>query len=145
MKSKIHKTRTGNSSKDRKNKAYKLKYRYIFWKVTQIVAVSRVFVLLPAYFAILILVIVLPVFVYIVLDVPPLSVFDPIVQLCMANIAIFVSVNALHNLPMEKVARVKVMKTTSFLFLKTKPQNLTYKDPNRTDVHSKIQNNMKTC
>lgn len=67
--------------------------------ITQIVTIGGVLVLLPAYLAILVLVIVLPVFVHILLDVPPLPVSDPIVQLCMADIAILVSVNAVHNLP----------------------------------------------
>lgn len=70
--------------------------------ITQIVAIGGVFVFLPAYLAILVLVIVLPVFVYVLLDVPPLPVFDPIVQLCMADIAILVSVNAVHNFPMGR-------------------------------------------
>lgn len=70
--------------------------------ITQIVAIGGVFVLLPGYLAILVLVIVFPVFVYVLLDVPPLPVFDPIVQLCMADIAILVSVNAVHNLPMGR-------------------------------------------
>lgn len=70
--------------------------------ITQVVAIGGVFVLLPAYLAILVLVIVLPVFVYVLLDVPPLPVFDPIVQLCMADIAILVSVNAVYNLPVGR-------------------------------------------
>lgn len=67
-------------------------------RITKIVAVGGVFVLLPAYLAISVLVIVVPVFVDILLDVPPLPVFDPIVQLCMADVAVLVSVNAVHDL-----------------------------------------------
>lgn len=71
-------------------------------QITQIVAVGGVFVLLPGYFAVLVLVVVIPVFVHILLDVPPLPVFNPIVQLCMADIAILVSVDAVHNLPVGR-------------------------------------------
>lgn len=71
-------------------------------RITQVVAVGSVFVLLPAYLAVLVLVVVIPVFVHILLDVPPLPVFDPIVQLYMADVAILVSVNAVHNLPVGR-------------------------------------------
>lgn len=67
-------------------------------EITQIVAVGGVFVLLPGYLAVLVLVIIIPMFVYILLNVPPLPVFDPMVQLCMSDVAILVSVNAVHNL-----------------------------------------------
>lgn len=67
--------------------------------VTQIVAVGGVFVLLPAYLAIVVHVVVVPVFVHVLLDVPPLPVLDPIVQLCVVDEAILVGVDAFHNLP----------------------------------------------
>lgn len=73
-----------------------------FNKITHVEAIGGVLVLLPGYLAILVLVIVIPVFVYIFLDVPPLPVFNPIVQFCMANIAIFVGVNAVNNLSVER-------------------------------------------
>ena len=70
--------------------------------ITQIVAIGGVFVLLPAYLAILVRVIVLPVLVNILFNVPPLPVFDPIMKFCMADVTVLVSVNALHNLPVGK-------------------------------------------
>lgn len=68
-------------------------------RITQIKAVCGVFVLLPGYFVVLVLVVVFPVFVHILLDVPPLPVFDPVVQLCMSYVAVLVCVNAVHDLP----------------------------------------------
>lgn len=70
--------------------------------ITLIVSIGRVFVLLPPNLAVLVLIVVLPVFVHIVFNVPPLPVLDPIVQLCVAHIAILVSVNAVYNLPVGR-------------------------------------------
>lgn len=70
--------------------------------ITLIVSIGGVFVLLPPYLAILVLIVVLPVFVHILFNVPPLPVFDPIMQLCVAHIAILVSVNAVYNLPVGR-------------------------------------------
>lgn len=67
--------------------------------VTQVVAIGGVLVLLPADLAIPILVVVLPVFVDVLLDVPPLPVFDPVAQLGMADEAVLISVNTVNNLP----------------------------------------------
>ena len=67
--------------------------------VTQIVAIGGVFVLLPAYLAIVVCVVVVPVFVHVLLNVPPLPVLDPIVQLCVVDKTVLVGVDAFHNLP----------------------------------------------
>lgn len=67
--------------------------------VTQVVAIGGVFVLLPAYLAVVVHVVVVPVFVDVLLDVPPLPVLDPVVQLCVVDVAVLVGVDALHDLP----------------------------------------------
>lgn len=72
--------------------------------ITQIEAIGCVFVLLPPYLAILVLIVVLPVFVHILFNVSPLPVFDPGVKLCVAHIAILVSVNAVYNLPADRAS-----------------------------------------
>lgn len=83
---------------EKKSRNWAVSFTHI---ITQIVAIGDVFILLPAYFVVLVIVIVLPVFVHIFLNVPPLPVFDPIMQLCMADVAILVCVNAVHNLPVR--------------------------------------------
>lgn len=50
----------------------------------------------------MVLVIVLPVFVHIVLNVPPLTVFDPVMQLCVGDVSVLVSVNAVDYLPVGR-------------------------------------------
>lgn len=66
---------------------------------TLVEAVGGVLILLPADLAILVHVVVLPVFVHILLNVAPLSMLDPVVQLRMAHEAVLVCVDALHDLP----------------------------------------------
>lgn len=66
---------------------------------TLVVTIGCVLVLLPADLAILVLVVVLPVFVHVLLNVAPLPMLDPVVQLRMAHEAVLVRVNALHDLP----------------------------------------------
>lgn len=84
--------------------------------ITQIVAVGSVFVLLPPYLAILVLIVVLPVFVHILFNVPSLPVFDPVMQLCVAHIAILVSVNAVYNLPVDRASVIINKKIQSFTY-----------------------------
>lgn len=67
--------------------------------LTQVGSVGSVLVLDPGDLAILVLVILFPVLVYILLDVPPLPVFDPVVQLGVADQTVLIRVDALYDFP----------------------------------------------
>lgn len=65
-------------------------------------SVGGVLVLLPAYLPVFVLVVFAPVFVHVLLDVPPLSVFDPVVQLSVVDETVLVGVDAIHDLPARR-------------------------------------------
>lgn len=67
--------------------------------LTQVSSIGGALVLHPGDLAILVLVIIFPVLVHILFDVPPLPVFDPVVQLSMVNEAILICVNAVYDFP----------------------------------------------
>lgn len=67
--------------------------------LTQVGSVGGVLVLHPGDLPIFVLVVIFPVLVHILLDVPPLPVFDPVVQLGMAYEAILISVDAFYDFP----------------------------------------------
>lgn len=67
--------------------------------LTQVSSIGGVLVLHPGDLAVLVLVILFPVLVHVLLDVPPLSVFDPVVQLGVVNEAILICVDAFYDFP----------------------------------------------
>lgn len=67
--------------------------------LTQVGSIGSVLVLDPGDLAILVLVILFPVLVYVLLDVPPLPVFDPVVQLGVADQTVLIRVDALYDFP----------------------------------------------
>ena len=68
-----------------------------------VVAVGGVLVLLPADLVVLVHVVLPPVFVHVLLDVPPLAMFDPVVQLTVVDEAVLVDVDATDDLPVRSI------------------------------------------
>lgn len=67
--------------------------------LTQVSSVGGVLVLDPGDLPVLVLVVLFPVLVHVLLDVPPLPVFDPVVQLGVANEAVLIRVDAFYDFP----------------------------------------------
>lgn len=70
--------------------------------LTQVGSIGGVPVLQPGDLAIFVLVVIFPVLVHVLLDVPPLPMFDPVVQLGMAHEAILIRVDAFYDFPETK-------------------------------------------
>ena len=82
---------------------------------TLVEAVGGVLVLLPADLVIPVHVILPPVFVHVLLDVPPLAVLDPVVQLAVVHVAVLVDVDAADDLPAKSIKAEKGVETNQVL------------------------------
>lgn len=78
----------------------------MFASLTHVKSISGVLVLSPCNLPILVLIVVFPVLVHVFLDVSPLPVFNPVVELHMADETIFICIDTIHNLSAWKIHKI---------------------------------------